>query len=110
LIIQIFQSQKKVCENGFIAYGGLCTGIKERVNVKDFGQYILHALKGEDEDCARIACGIVSDIASAFGESVHMYLTSFVPSLLQMLSAEDRDRNTKLQALLSLGDLAINAP
>ncbi len=27
-----------------------------------------------------------------------------------MLSDNDRDRNTKLQALLSLGDLAINAP
>jgi len=65
-----------------IAYGGLCTGIKERVNVADFGQYILFALKGDEEDSARVACGIVSDIASAYGEKVTIYLTSFVPPLL----------------------------
>lgn len=110
LIILIFQNIKKVSQNGLIAYGGLCQGLQDRVNVKDFGQYILWALKGDDEDCARVACGIVSDIATAFGENVQMYLTSFVPHLLQMLSDNNRDRNTKLQALLSLGDLAINAP
>ena len=48
----------------------------------DFGQYILFALKGDKEDSARVACGIVSDIASAFGEDVAVYLTSFVPPLL----------------------------
>jgi len=29
------------------------------------GQYLLWALESEDEDCARVACGIISDIASA---------------------------------------------
>ena len=48
----------------------------------DFGQYILFALKGDEEDSARVACGIVSDIASAYGEKVTIYLTSFVPPLL----------------------------
>ena len=82
LIMLIFQNLKKVTENGLMAYGGLCTGLKNKVNVKDFGQYLLFALKGDDEDCARVACGIVSDIASAYQEEVHVYLTSFVPSLL----------------------------
>lgn len=66
LIMLIFQNLKKVTENGLIAYGGLCTGLKNKVNVKDFGQYLLFALKGDDEDCARVACGIVSDIVSAY--------------------------------------------
>lgn len=66
LIMLIFQNLKKVTENGLMAYGGLCTGLKNKVNVKDFGQYLLFALKGDDEDCARVACGIVSDIASAY--------------------------------------------
>jgi hypothetical protein len=87
---------KKITETGLTAYGGLCQGIKARVNVKDFGQYILYALKGDDEDCARVACGIISDIATAFTENVQIYLTSFVPPLIQLLSSEDRDRNTKL--------------
>ena len=65
LLVTMFQSLKKVTENGLIAYSGLCQGIKERVNVKEMGQYILFALEGEDEGCARVACGVVSDIASA---------------------------------------------
>jgi len=50
--------------------------------VKDFGEYILWALKGDDEDCARVACGVVSDIATSLSENVSHYLTSFVPPLL----------------------------
>ena len=73
---------KKVSLDGLIAYGGLCQGLQNRVNVKDFGQYILYALKGDDEDCARVACGVISDIATAFNEDVKIYLTSFVPPLL----------------------------
>lgn len=37
LIIRIFQIQKRVTENGLFAYGGLCSGLGDRVNVKDFG-------------------------------------------------------------------------
>lgn len=110
LIIIIFQALKRVSENGLIAYIGLCSGLKERVNVKDFGQYILWALDGDDEDCARVACGIISDIASALEENVHTYLTSFVPSLLKVLVSNNRAKSTKLHAMQSLGDLAIYAP
>jgi hypothetical protein len=42
----IFQKQKKVTESGLIAYSGLCNGIGRRINVKDFGMYIVWALKG----------------------------------------------------------------
>lgn len=110
LIIIIFQSLKRVTENGLIAYGGLCAGLQDRVNVKDFGTYLLWALDGDDEDCARVACGIISDIASALEEKVSTYLTSFVPSLLQVLVSGSRSRISKLHALQSLGDLAIYSP
>ena len=60
--------------------------------MKDFGQYLLWALDGDDEDCARVACGIISDIASALKENVSNYLTSFVPSLLTVLVSNSRSR------------------
>jgi len=110
LIIIIFQSLKRVSENGLIAYIGLCSGLGDRVNVKDFGTYLLWALNGDDEDCARVACGIISDIASALQNNVHTYLSSFVPVLLSILVQGNRSRQTKLHALQSLGDLAIYAP
>lgn len=95
----IFQSLKRVTENGLIAYSGLCAGLQERVNVKDFGTYILWALDGEDEDCARVGCGIISDIASALKGNVHTYLTSFVPSLINVMISNTRSRHSKLYAL-----------
>ena len=70
LLTQIFQKQKKVIESGLIAYSGLCNGIGPRINVKDFGNYIIHALKGDDDECVRLACGIISDLSSALGEQM----------------------------------------
>jgi hypothetical protein len=46
---------------------------------------LLWALDGDDEDCARVACGVISDLASALQENVQQYITSFVPSLLKVL-------------------------
>lgn len=109
LLAQLFQQVRKVTENGLIAFSGLCQGIKERVKVDAIGQYILHALQGDDEACARVACGIVSDIAHALQEGVEKYLTSFVPQLLIVLKSDQHDRKTKLAALCSLGDLCIYA-
>lgn len=81
----------------------------EKVNVDEFGEYILWALSGDDEECIRVACGIVSDIASALHEKVDSYLTTFVPHLLNVLRNAGRDWRTKLQALTTIGDLAIYA-
>ena len=36
LLIMIFQSLKRVTDNGLIVYSGLCQGLQDRVNVKDF--------------------------------------------------------------------------
>jgi hypothetical protein len=110
LIILIFQHLKRVTENGLIAYIGLCSSMGDRINVKEFGEYLLWALEGDDEDCARVACGIISDISSALQERVETYLTSFVPSLMKVISSSARSRASKLYALQSIGDLAIRAP
>ena len=110
LITQLFTVSQKVTESGLIAYSGLCNGLGRRVNVQAIGEYLVHALEGEDEECTRIAAGIISDISSAYKEEVETYLTSFVPQLLSVLKSQTRDRQTKLCALASLGDLAIHAP
>lgn len=85
LLVLIFQNLKKVTENGLIAFSGLINGIGERVNVDEFGQYIVWALKGEDDECTRLACGLVSDLAGALKGRITKYLLDFVPPLLQIL-------------------------
>ena len=76
-------------ENGLIALSGLINGVGSRINVNKFGQYVVFALKGEEDECVRLACGIVSDLAAALKENVQQYLMDFVPPLLHIL----RDSN-----------------
>jgi hypothetical protein len=71
------------------------------------GQYILHALKSDDEEVIRVGCGVVSDIASALNSGIEQYLSSFVPPLMDILRKDEADRYTKLQALTCLGDCCI---
>ncbi len=110
LLINIFQKQGKVTESGLIAFSGLCNGIGARINIKEFGTYIAHALKGTDDECTRLACGLISDLATAMGDAIGEYMLDFVPCLLTILKNNDQDRNTKLQAIVALGDLAMNSP
>jgi hypothetical protein len=71
-----------VTENGLIAYSGLCNGIGSRVNVQDFGEYIVWALKGSDDECVRIACGLISDLANALQDGIQQYLFDFVTPII----------------------------
>lgn len=96
-------------ENGLIALSGLINGIGSRINIDLFGTYIVHALQGQDDECVRLACGIVNDLASALGPNISKYLMDFVPHLINILRDQNQDRNTKLQAIIALGDLAMNA-
>ena len=98
LLIMMFQSVQKVTESGLLAYQGVCVGLQSRVNIKDFGQYLYWALEGEEEDCTRVACGIISDIVAAFRNESDLYLSSLVPHLLNVLQSPKRERKTKLVA------------
>ncbi len=45
--------------------------MKERMPIRDFGQYIYNALEQEDdEDVTRVAIGLVIDIADGLREGV----------------------------------------
>lgn len=76
-------------ENGLIAFSGLINGVGERINLDQFGQYIVWALKGDDDECTRIACGLVSDLAGALRERVSKYLMDFVPHLIHILKDQN---------------------
>ena len=75
-------------------------GLRERVPIKDFGNYIVNALDQEDdEDVTRVAIGIVIDLADGLRESLDQYLSSLIPHLLNVLKSENRKQDTKLAAI-----------
>lgn len=110
LIINQFQQHQCVTEQGLIAYQGCCMGLRERVPVREIGQYIFEALKQEeDEDVTRVAVGLVIDIADGLKEQIDQYLSSFIPSLLQILRSGKRKQDTKLMAINALASISCYA-
>lgn len=81
LIIQLFSLQGRVTEGGLMAYNGLVGGCMERIDITEMGRYIKHALESTEDDVARLACGIIDDLASNMGIRLVQYLPDFVPCL-----------------------------
>ena len=45
----------------------------------------MFALSGTDDECTRLACGLVSDISVCLKYNIAPYLDDFVPPLLKIL-------------------------
>ena len=97
-------------EAGLIAYQGVCNGMRERMPIRDFGQYIYNALEQEaDEDVTRVAIGLVIDITDGLREQVSQYLSSLVPHMLNVLRNDKRKQDTKLAAIQSIASVSCYA-
>lgn len=107
IIIQIFKQAEKVTENGLIAFQGLVVGFGEQIEITEIGSYIKYALQSKDNECTKLACGIVSDLSTGMGERIGEYLDDFVPCLHEILRDQTLDRRIKLPALTALGDLCM---
>jgi len=67
----------------------------------------VHALKGDEDENARIACGIVSDLCSNLKDKMAEYLKEFVECLITILKESKYDMHTKHAAIIALGDLCM---
>ena len=85
LLIKLFEQAGRVTENGLIAFQGLCVGLGDKIDLAEIGRYLKVALKQTDDDCAKNACGIVSDLSNSIGSGLDMYLGDFVPCLHDIL-------------------------
>jgi len=107
MIIQLFKQAEKVTENGLIAFQGLVVGLGDKIEIQEIGSYIKYALESKANDCAKLACGIISDLSGSMMERMNEYLDDFVPCLHNILRDQTLDRKIKLPALHALGDLSM---
>lgn len=107
VIIQLFKQAERVTENGLIAFQGMVVGLGEKIDISEIGNYIKYALESKDYDCAKLACGIISDLSGSMEERMTEYLDDFVPCLHNILRDQEIDRKIKLPALHALGDLCV---
>jgi len=70
-------------------------------------KYIKYALESKDNDCVKLACGIISDLSGSMENRMAEYLHDFVPCLFDILKDNELDRKIKLPALHALGDLCM---
>ena len=63
MIIQLFIQAEKVTDNGLIAFNGMITGCGDKIELKESGRYIKHALESQERECMKLACGIISDLS-----------------------------------------------
>ena len=109
MLIQVFKQAGRVCENALIAFQGLCVGAGENIDISEMALYLKYALESNEEGCANLACGIISDLSGSMGERLNVYLGDFVPCLHAILRNAEVDRKIKLPALQALGDLSMHS-
>jgi len=103
----MFKQAEKVTENGLIAFQGLVVGLGDKIDISEIGNYIMYALQSKEIECARLACGIISDLSTTMEERMGEYLDDFVPCLHEILKDKQMHRSIKLPAFHALGDLAM---
>ena len=108
VIIQMFTGAGTVTESGLIAFQGLVVGVGERITIAEIGEYIKFALESKDNDCIKIACGIIADLAVSL-HNINDYIDVFVPPLLNILKEPTLDRSVKPPTLHALGEICFNS-
>ncbi len=92
-----------------LVISGLINGVGNRIQLNEFGNFLTFALKGaSDEGVTKLACGIVSDLTAAFGEKFAEHIDVLVPLLFEIMKSQEFDRDSKLQAIIAVGDFCMN--
>jgi hypothetical protein len=82
-------------------------GAGDKIQINEIGHYIKYALESKENECTKLACGIISDLSSTMQTSMNQYLDDFVPCLHNILSDPSLERSNKLTSLRALGDLCM---
>ena len=56
-------------------------GAGDKIDIKDIGKYIKYALQSKENECTKLASGIISDLSASMGDRMCEYLEDFVPCL-----------------------------
>lgn len=89
---------------------GLIHGIESRIDdhMASIGPYIVAAMEStEDDVCSRLACGLVSDLSGCIDRRISKYLPDFMSRLNKVLSSNDYSTETKLNAIIAVGDICL---
>ena len=76
--------------------------------ITEIGPYIVSAISNfNDENCARFACGLVSDLSNFLEKDMTLFAVDFMNSLNTVLRSEEYSTDTKLHAMIAVGDICL---
>lgn len=76
--------------------------------IQQIGPYIVAAIDNfNDENCARFACGLVSDLSNYLEKGMQYFAHDFMQSLNKVLKGEDYTTDTKVHAMIAVGDICL---
>jgi importin subunit beta-1 len=76
--------------------------------IPTIGPYIVAAIdNANDENCARFACGLVSDLSNYLEKGMQYFSHDFMQSLNKVLKGEDYTTDTKVHAMIAVGDICL---
>jgi hypothetical protein len=110
LVKQVFIQHGKVIQGGLFVIHSLLLSKQEQMIgfLNDLGLYICSAMENEqDENSARFACGLVSDLANYLGREMCPYLNSFMGPVNNVLQKPEFGIDTKINAIVAVGDLCL---
>ena len=77
--------------------------------IAQVGQLVCQSilLGDSDENCCRFACGLVSDLSNFMEKNMAHYASNFTDGLNQVLKSQTLQLETKLHAMIAMGDLCL---
>lgn len=110
LVKSLYDVNQKVIQGGQLIFHALVVACERNIELflPTIGSYIIAAINNSnDENCARFACGLVSDLSNYLEKSISQYAADFMHSLNKVLQGEDYSTDTKLHAIIAVGDICL---
>ena len=72
------------------------------------GSFLVNSIiNADDENCGRFACGLVSDLSNYLELNMKNYADEFMRCLNTVLSNTNYSSETKLHAMIAVGDICL---
>ncbi len=95
-ILLIIHALIVICEKNFINL------------ISNAGNILYQSMScADDENCTRFACGLISDLSNYLESDMSQFADTFMGCLKDVLSKPDFGTETKLHAIIAVGDLCL---
>jgi hypothetical protein len=101
---------QKVSQGGLFIVHSLIValGCNFEQHIPVIGPYLVAAIENhQDENAARFACGLVSDLSNYLEKNMSSYIDQFMNSVNNVLKKSEFSIETKIHAMIAVGDLCL---